>query len=91
MRESPITWRQDNVAGVPVQRHVGHAGAIEVGAVEFDGSNRMWIWSSPLAEAAWGWGSNEDAAKQALEVWLKGWLENFRPFFQESRSRRGQR
>jgi hypothetical protein len=41
----------------------------------------MWVWSSPLADDAWGWASNEEGAKQALETWLRGWLENFRGFF----------
>lgn len=77
----PITWTQGGVAGVPLRSAVGRVGAIEVGMVQFDGSNRMWVWSSQLAEDAWGWGPTEEAAKQALQAWLATWLENFRPFF----------
>jgi hypothetical protein len=47
-----VAWRQAAVAGVPLRRYVGHVGEVEVGAVEFDGSNRLWTWSSPLAEDA---------------------------------------
>jgi hypothetical protein len=75
-----IAWTQESVAGVPLNRHVGRVEAIEVAAVEYDGSNRMWIWSSPLAENAWGWAPQEEGAKQAVEVWLRGWLSNFRAF-----------
>jgi hypothetical protein len=77
----PISWTQARIADVPLNRFTGCVGPIEVGAVEFDGSNRMWVWSSPLADDAWGWASNEEGAKQALETWLRGWLENFRGFF----------
>lgn len=66
---------------MPLRRYVGRVGTAEVGAVEYDGSNRMWVWSTPLAEDAWGWAANEDGAQQALEAWLRDWLENFRPFF----------
>jgi hypothetical protein len=79
---SRIEWRQDRVAGVPLNRHVGFVGAIEVGSVAYDGSNRFWIWSTPLQEDAWGYGPTEQAAQTALELWLASWLENFRPFFQ---------
>jgi len=48
----------------------------------YDGSNRFWVWASPLQEDAWGYGPSEDAAKAALEIWLASWLENFRPFFE---------
>ena len=75
-----IAWKQDSVAGVPVQRFIGHVGAVEIGAVEFDGSNRLWIWSSPLVEDAWGWAPSEHGAKQALDLWLRNWLENFRAY-----------
>jgi hypothetical protein len=64
---------------VPLQRFTAHAGAIEVGYVEYDGGNRMWVWSSRLADDAWGWGSTAEAAKHGLEAWLRRWLENFRP------------
>jgi len=79
---SRIEWRQDRVAGVPLNRHVGFVGTIEVGSVAYDGSNRFWIWSTPLQEDAWGYGPTEQAARTALELWLASWLENFRPFFQ---------
>jgi hypothetical protein len=74
---SMIAWTQDRVAGVPLQRHVGHVGPIEVGNVAYDGSNRFWVWATPLQEDAWGYGPSEEAAKAALEVWLASWLENF--------------
>ena len=80
---SRISWRQDSVAGVPVQRFTGHVGAVVVGTVAFDGSNRLWAWFSPLVDDAWGYAPTEQAAKQAFELWLKGWLENFRPFFEK--------
>jgi hypothetical protein len=84
---SPIRWRQDDVAGVPLQRYIGHAGTVEVGFVEFDGGNRMWIWSSGLADEAWGWAPTGEGAKQALELWLRNWLENFRSLFDGSDGR----
>ena len=83
---SKIAWTQDAVAEVPLQRAVGRVGAVEVGNVAYDGSNRFWIWATPLQEDAWGYGPTEDAAKAALEHWLKGWLENFRPFLEENKS-----
>jgi hypothetical protein len=80
---SRITWSQDRVAGVPLNRYVGRVGPVEVGNVTYDGSNRFWIWATPLQEDAWGYGPSEQAAKAALEVWLSSWLENFRSFFQD--------
>jgi hypothetical protein len=77
---SGIVWEQDAVAGVQLRRFVGRIGAIEVGNVAYDGSNRFWIWASPLQEDAWGYGPTEEAAKAGLEQWLRGWLENFREF-----------
>ena len=77
-----IRWQQDQVAGVPLNRYVGFVGPIEVGSVAYDGSNRFWIWSTPLQEDAWGYGPTEQAAKAALEAWLASWLDNFRSFFQ---------
>ncbi len=77
-----IQWQQDTVAGVPLNRYLGLVGAIEVGSVAYDGSNRFWIWSTPLQEDAWSYGPTEEAAKAALEYWLASWLENFGPFFQ---------
>jgi hypothetical protein len=79
-----IAWSQDSVAGVPLRRSIGHVGSVEVGAVAYDGSNRLWTWSTPLAEDAWGHGQTEAAARQAFEAWLAAWLENFRPFFAPS-------
>lgn len=79
---SRIAWVQDSVAGVPLRRFVGHVGPIEVGNVSYDGGNRFWVWATPLQEDAWGYGPTEDAAKAALEMWLVGWLENFRRFFE---------
>jgi hypothetical protein len=75
-----IAWTQESVADVPLKRFVGHVQTVEVGAVEYDGANRMWVWSSPLAEDAWGWAPEEQSAKQALESWLVEWLRNFRSF-----------
>jgi hypothetical protein len=79
-----IQWQQDLVAGVPLNRYVGFVGPVEVGQVAYDGSNRFWIWSSPLQEDAWGYGPTEQAAKTAFELWLRSWLENFRSFLQPS-------
>ncbi|GJD70640.1 hypothetical protein [Methylobacterium gnaphalii] len=83
--DSKIIWMQASVAGVPLRRFVGRIGQIEVGSVEFDGSNRLWTWSSPLAEDAWGHAHDEAGAKQGFEVWLRAWLENFRCFFENTR------
>ena len=82
LQESPITWTQDRVAGVALRRYVAHVGSVEVGAVAYDGSNRLWTWSSPLSDDAWGHAPSESGAKQAFEVWLRGWLKAFRPFFE---------
>ena len=82
-----IIWKQDSVAGVSLNSYVGYAGAVEVGRVLYDGSNRFWVWSSPLAEDAWGYGPSEEAAKRGFEVWLAAWLENFRPFFEAAQPR----
>lgn len=75
-----IAWTQQEVAGVKLPRSVGHVGAVEVGATEYDGSNRLWLWSSPLEEDAWGWAASEEGAKAAVAVWLRQWLSNFRSF-----------
>ena len=79
---SRITWTQDGVAAVPLKRYIGRVGGVEVGNVAYDGSNRFWIWATPLQEDAWGYGPSEQAAKAALELWLSSWLKNFRPFFE---------
>jgi hypothetical protein len=72
MQESPITWTQDRVAGVALRRYIAryiaHVGSVEVGAVAYDGSNRLWTWSSPLDIEAWGHAQTESGAKQAFEV-----------------------
>ncbi len=81
MPQSHIVWTQDQVAGTPLRRYVGHVGGVEVGAVAYDGSNRLWTWSSPLQEDVWGHAPSEDAAKRAFEAWLRDWLGNFRPYF----------
>jgi hypothetical protein len=78
---SRITWRQDSVAGVALQRHIGFVGPVEVGNVSYDGSNKFWVWASPLQDDAWGYGPTEESAKTAFEIWLSSWLENFRDFF----------
>lgn len=83
---SIIEWTQASVAGVALRRYVARVGPVEVGAVEYDGSNRLWTWSSPLAEEVWGHAAEEGAARQAFEAWLRDWLENFRPFFDDKRS-----
>jgi hypothetical protein len=81
-RMSRISWRQDSVAGIPLNRFVGFVGEIEVGNVSYDGGNRFWVWASPLQEDAWGYGPSDEAAKAALEHWLMQWLKNFRGFFE---------
>ena len=86
MDTGPIAWTQDSVAEVPLRRFTGRVGAVEAGFVEYDGGNRMWVWSSPLAEDAWGWSPTEEGAKLALEGWLRRWLENFRPLLESGRT-----
>ena len=71
---------------MPLRRFTGRVGAVEAGVVEYDGGNRMWGWSSPLAEDAWGWSATESGAKLALESWLRRWLENFRPLLESGKS-----
>jgi len=83
---SRIAWSQDSVAGVPLKRFLGQVGSVEVGNVAYDGGNRFWVWATPLQEDVWGFAPTEDAAKAALELWLRGWLENFREFLETSRS-----
>ena len=82
MQDAVIGWTQASVAGVPLQRFVARVGEVEVGAVEYDGTNRLWTWSSPLDIEAWGHAPTENGAKRAFEVWLRGWLDAFRPFFE---------
>ncbi len=81
MQESPIAWSPPEADGQTARRLVGHVGPVEVGRVEYDPTNRLWLWSSPLAEEAWGWAPSQDGARRALEIWLRGWIEPFRPFF----------
>lgn len=81
MDTTPLTWTRDEIASVPLRRFRAHSGEVEVGYVEYDGGNRMWVWASSLAEDAWGWGADESGVMQGLETWLRAWLENFRPFF----------
>jgi hypothetical protein len=80
---SVIEWKQASVAGVKLRRFTGHVGGIEVGSVDFDGSNRLWTWSSPFAEDVWGHAPTQAGAQQALETWLRGWLERLRPVMDE--------
>lgn len=82
MQEGVIGWTQASVAGVPLQRFVARVGEVEVGAVEYDGTSRLWTWSSPLVEDVWGHAQSEGGAKRAFETWLREWLENFRLFFE---------
>lgn len=84
MQATLITWVQDTVAEVPLRRFTGQVGGITVGRCEYDGSNRLWTWWTPLAEEAWGHAPSAEAAQRHCEIWLRGWLENFRPFFAAS-------
>jgi len=77
-----IAWTQDSVAGIPLKRSVGRVGPVEAGNVSYDGGTRFWFWATPLQDDAWGFGTTEEAAKAALELWLRSWLENFRTFFE---------
>ncbi|MER2264483.1 hypothetical protein [Methylobacterium oxalidis] len=79
MPRSAIVWTQDRIADVPLRRFVGCVGPIEVGSVEYDGTHQLWTWWSPLNDEAWGHAASEVGAKQGFEVWLRGWLEHFRP------------
>jgi hypothetical protein len=81
-----IAWTPDSVAGIPLRRTVASVGEIEVGAVEYDGSNRLWTWSSRLADDAWGHATDEQGARLGLESWLRRWLANFASFFRDARS-----
>ena len=81
MQDGLIGWTQASVAGVPLRRFVARVGTVDVGAVEYDGTNRLWTWSSPLVEDVWGHAQSESGAKRAFEAWLREWLETFRPFF----------
>ncbi len=82
MQDDLIGWEQASVAGVPLRRSVAPVGTIDVGTVEYDGTNRLWAWSSPLVEDVEGHAQSEGGAKRAFEAWLREWLENFRPFFE---------
>ncbi len=82
MPVSRIAWTASDVAGIPLRRLVGRVGQIEVGICEYDGSNRLWTWWSPLAEDVWGHAPSAEAAQQHCEAWLRAWLENFRPFLE---------
>ena len=86
---SVIEWKQASVAGVKLRRFTGHVGGIEVGSVEFDGSNRLWTWSSPFAEDVWGHAPTQAGAQKALETWLREWLERLRPVLDAPRVERG--
>jgi hypothetical protein len=47
-RANQITWKQDIIAEVPLQRFTGYVGAVEVGYVEYDGGKPL----GSMAEAA---------------------------------------
>lgn len=81
MASNRIAWTQGSIAEVPLHRFTGRVGTVEVAICEYDGSNRLWTWWSPLSEDAWGHAANAEGAQQHCEIWLQGWLENFRPFF----------
>jgi len=85
MSSDAIIWTQGGISEVPLRRFTGRIGAIEVATVEYDGSNHLWTWWSPLAEDIWGHAPEADGAKRAAEVWLREWLENFRPFLEAGR------
>jgi hypothetical protein len=53
MKADQITCTQDHIEDVPLQRFTAHAGEVEVGYVEYDGGNRMWVWSSRLADGVY--------------------------------------
>jgi hypothetical protein len=74
---SGLDWQQESTAGIALKEHVAHAGTIEAGRVMYDGSQRMWIWSSRLADDAWGYGMTAESAKAGFEAWLREWLRNF--------------
>ncbi|MGD9739576.1 MAG: hypothetical protein AB7O56_01090 [Bauldia sp.] len=74
---SGLIWEQETTAGIPLNEHVAHAGTIEAGRVMYDASQRMWIWSSRLADDAWGYGTSAEGAKAGFEAWLREWLRNF--------------
>lgn len=76
-----LVWTEEKVAGSEHRHHVAHAGSIEVGRVMFDGSNGFWVWSTQLAEDAWGYGKTVEGTRGGFEVWLKQWLRNLRPLF----------
>ena len=85
---SVIEWKQASVAEVKLRRFTAHVGGIEVGSVEFDGSNRLWTWSSPFAEDVWGHAPTQAGAQKALETWLREWLERLRPVLDAPRVER---
>lgn len=78
-----LTWTEEKIAGAALLHHVAHAGTVEVGRVMYDGSNDFWVWSTQLAEDAWGYGKTAEGAKGGFEAWLKNWIENFRPIFEQ--------
>ena len=63
MGARPLSWTKDSIADVPLRRYTGRVSAIEVAAVEWDGTNRLWTWSSRLADDAWGHAQSEHGAK----------------------------
>ena len=76
---SVIEWKQASVAGVRLRRFTGHVGGIEVGSVEFDGSNRLWTWSSPFAEDVWGHAPTQAAHNRRCRLGCVGGLRSSVP------------
>ena len=78
---SVIEWKQASVAGVKLRRFTGHVGGIEVGSVEFDGSNRLWTWSSPFAEDVWGHAPTRQPHNRPARHGYEAALRNCGPFY----------
>jgi hypothetical protein len=51
---SAIVWKQASVAGVKLQRFIGHVGDIEVGFVEYDGAIASGPGRAPLPRMSGG-------------------------------------
>lgn len=67
---------------MPLRRQMGFAGAIGAGSVAYDGSNRFFVWSTPLQKDVWDNGPTEEAARTTLKLLPVAWLKNSRSFFQ---------
>ena len=88
---SVIEWKQASVAGVKLRRFTGHVGGIEVGSVEFDGSNRLWTWSSPFAEDVWGHAPTRQARNRRWRLGYVGGLRSSVPCWMGHQSSEGGR